>query len=109
MACTKTKTSKQSYEHIVIDTVPTQAVSDAIVVSEFCDTLLYVVKADATNEKLVQNGLSRFMNVGKRIDGIVLNQVDVRKANNAYAYSGYYDQYGYGANVDNTEGSVGKA
>lgn len=100
---------KQSYEHIVIDTVPTQAVSDAIVVSEFCDTLLYVVKADATNEKLVQNGLSRFMNVGKRIDGIVLNQVDVRKANNAYAYSGYYDQYGYGANVDNTEGSVGKA
>lgn len=95
---------KQSYEHIVIDTAPTQAVSDAIVVSEFCDTLLYVVKADATNEKLVQNGLSRFMNVGKRIDGIVLNQVDVRKANNAYAYSGYYDQYGYGANVDNTEG-----
>jgi capsular exopolysaccharide synthesis family protein len=99
---------KQSYEHIVIDTAPTQAVSDAIVVSEFCDTLLFVVKADSTNEKLVQNGLSRFMNVGKRIDGIVLNQVDVRKANNAYAYSGYYDQYGYGANVDNTEGSVGK-
>lgn len=95
---------KRSYEHIVIDTAPTQAVSDAIVVSEFCDTLLYVVKADATNEKLVQNDLSRFMNVGKRIDGIVLNQVDVRKANNAYAYSGYYDQYGYGANVDNTEG-----
>lgn len=100
---------KQSYEHIVIDTAPTQAVSDAIVVSEFCDTLLYVVKADATNEKLVQNGLSRFMNVGKRIDGIVLNQVDVRKANNAYAYSGYYDQYGYGANVDNAEESVSKA
>lgn len=96
---------KQSYEHIVIDTAPTQAVSDAIVVSEFCDTLLYVVKADATNEKLVQNGLSRFMNVGKRIDGVVLNQVDVRKANNAYAYSGYYDQYGYGANVNNTEGA----
>lgn len=88
---------KKTYDHIIIDTAPTQAVSDAIIVSEHCDTLLYVVKADATNEKLISNGLGRFMNVGKRIDGVVLNQVDLKKADNNYAYTGYYDQYGYGA------------
>lgn len=88
---------KENYNHIIIDTAPTQAVSDAIIVSDACDSLLYVVKADATNEKLVSSGLERFMRVGKRIDGVILNQVDVKKAGNSYAYTGYYDQYGYGA------------
>ncbi|MBJ2129445.1 polysaccharide biosynthesis tyrosine autokinase [Alteromonas sp. IB21] len=88
---------KAKYDHIIIDTAPTQAVSDAIIVSESCDTLLYVVKADATNEKLVSSGLERFMRIGKRIDGVILNQVDVKKAGSTYAYTGYYDQYGYGA------------
>ena len=90
---------KERYDHIIIDTAPTQAVSDAIIVSECSDTLLYVVKADSTNEKLITGGLGRFMNVGKRIDGVILNQVDIKKSANSYAYTGYYDQYGYGAPV----------
>ena len=95
---------RQDYDHIIIDTAPTQAVSDAIIVSGACDSLLYVVKADATNEKLVSNGLERFMRVGKRIDGVVLNQVDIKKAGNSYAYTGYYDQYGYGADTTSSNG-----
>ena len=91
------ETLKAEYDHIIIDTAPTQAVSDAIIVSESCDTLLYIVKADATNEKLVSSGLERFMRIGKRIDGVILNQVDIKKAGSTYAYTGYYDQYGYGA------------
>lgn len=90
------KLLKESYDHVVIDTAPTQAVSDAIIVSDSCDSLLYVVKADATSEKIIRSGLSRFMYVGKRIDGVVLNQVDIKKAGADYAYNGYYDSYGYG-------------
>lgn len=90
---------KNRYEHIIIDTAPTQAVSDAIIVSKHTDTLLFVVKADATNEKLVANGLERFMSIGRRIDGVILNQVNVKKAGSGYAYMGYYDQYGYGADT----------
>ena len=88
---------REQYEHIIIDTAPIQAVSDAIIVSESADMLFHVVKADATNEKIVSSGLERFMRVGKRIDGVILNQVDVKKAGNGYAYTGYYDKYGYGS------------
>lgn len=88
---------KEEYDHIVIDTAPTQAVSDSIVVSECSDILLYVVKADATNENVIAGGLERFMHVGKRIDGVILNQVDIKKTGSEHAYMGYYDQYGYGA------------
>jgi len=91
------KQLREQYEHIIIDTAPIQAVSDAIIVSESADMLFHVVKADATNEKIVSSGLERFMRVGKRIDGVILNQVDVKKAGNGYAYTGYYDKYGYGS------------
>ncbi|MDC8829565.1 GumC family protein [Alteromonas gilva] len=86
---------KTVYDYIIIDTAPTQAVSDSIVVSKVCDVVLYVVRADNTKEQLINSGLNRFMSTGKRVDGIVLNQVDLQKSSNAYAYTGYYDKYGY--------------
>ena len=90
---------KDKYEHIVIDTAPTQAVSDAIIVSKHTDTLLFVVKADTTTEKTVSNSLQRYMNIGRRVDGVILNQVNLKKAGSSEAYMGYYDQYGYGVDV----------
>ncbi|MBR9783489.1 MAG: polysaccharide biosynthesis tyrosine autokinase [Gammaproteobacteria bacterium] len=86
---------RATYDHIIIDTAPTQAVSDAMVVSNCCDTLLYVVKADSTSDKLINSGLTRFMQAGKRVDGVVLNQVDMKKASKSYDYVGFYDRYGY--------------
>jgi capsular exopolysaccharide synthesis family protein len=83
------------YDYIVVDSAPTQAVSDAIVVSKQCDSLVYVVKADSTSAKMINNGLSRFIEIGHRIDGVVLNQVDLKKARRTGEYSGFYDQYGY--------------
>lgn len=93
---------KARYEHIIVDSAPTQAVSDAIVVSKVCDSVVYVVKADSTSDKLIINGLSRFLQVGHRVDGVVLNQVDLRKAKKHGEYTGFYDQYGYHSyNQDN--------
>lgn len=86
---------REKYDHIIIDTAPTQAVSDAIVVSKLVDSLVYVVKSDSTNVKTINTGLSRFIQIGHRIDGIVLNQVDLKKAKKSGEYSGFYDQYGY--------------
>ncbi|GLR72871.1 GumC family protein [Agaribacter marinus] len=96
---------KRKYDYIVVDSAPTQAVSDAIVVSKHCDSLVYVVKADSTSAKVINSGLSRFVEIGHRIDGVVLNQVDLRKARKTGEYTGFYDQYGYNSYV----GSEGKS
>ncbi|GAB5379925.1 MAG: exopolysaccharide regulatory tyrosine autokinase VpsO [Aliiglaciecola sp.] len=89
------KSFEDKYDHIIVDSAPTQAVSDAVVVSSTCDSLVYVVKADSTSYKVINNGLSRFMEIGHRVDGIVLNQVDLRRAKKSGDYAGFYDQYGY--------------
>jgi capsular exopolysaccharide synthesis family protein len=96
---------RERYDYIVVDSAPTQAVSDAIVVSKHCDSLVYVVKADSTNAKMINNGLSRFIEIGHRIDGVVLNQVDLKKAKRTGEYSGFYDQYGYNSYHANDKNS----
>jgi len=86
---------KSEYKYVVVDTAPTQAVSDSMIVANSCDSVIYVVRADSTSDKLINSGLSRFLQVGHRLDGVVLNQVNLRKSDVAQRYAGFYDQYGY--------------
>lgn len=99
------KQLEKDYDHIIVDSAPTQAVSDAIIVSKVCDSLVYVVKADATSYKIINNGLSRFLQIGHRVDGVVLNQVDLKKAKKTGEYAGFYDQYGYQSYSSETQSS----
>ena len=86
----------EHYDRIVIDSAPTHAVSDALVLSTFADAVVYVVKADTTPAPLAAKGLSRLAGVGAPILGVVLNQVDVKKsARYDSYYAGYYQGYGY--------------
>lgn len=89
-------TLKTRYTKIIIDSAPMQAVSDALYLSTLTDGIVYVVKADATGDKLVKAGLSRLDDSNARILGVVLNQVDVEKeARYGGTYGGYYDNYDY--------------
>ncbi|MDE3270658.1 GumC family protein [Pseudoalteromonas sp. G4] len=84
------------FDKIVIDTAPTQAVSDSLVISQHADSVIYVVKADSTRMGMVKTGLGRLIEAKANIAGVVLNQVDLKKADSYGSYHGYYDYYGYG-------------
>ena len=87
---------KSKYERIIIDSPPTQAVSDAIVLSTFANSLIYVIKSDSTHIPLVEKGVGQLLQNNAPVSGIVLNQVDIKKAKKyGYSYGGYYDYYGY--------------
>lgn len=84
---------KNKYERIIIDSAPCQAVSDALVLSKIADNTLFVIKSDATKKDLVKNAVSRLTEAGAKIDGVILNLVDVNSKTSQYY--GYYDYYGY--------------
>lgn len=86
----------QTFEQIIIDTPPTQAVSDALVIGSIADAVIYVVKSDNTPINVVKNGLQRLTYANANIVGVTLNQVDTEKQGAYYYYGGYYDSYGYG-------------
>lgn len=87
----------QTYDRIVIDSPPIQAVSDALVLSTFANAVIYVIKADDTAIPLAKKGVGRLLQNNAPMAGVVLNQVNISKAQkHGYSYGGYYDYYGYG-------------
>jgi polysaccharide biosynthesis transport protein len=81
---------KDAFDVIVIDSAPLQLVSDAQVLSQFATSVIYVVKADSTPYQVAQNGLKKLRRVAAPVLGVVLNQLDLEKAEKYYGeYSGY--------------------
>lgn len=86
---------KARYDRIVIDSPPTQAVSDATVLATHAQTLLYVVRAASTPIPLVQKGIGQLLQNNAPVNGVILNQLDVEKAQKyGYGYGSYYTYYG---------------
>jgi capsular exopolysaccharide synthesis family protein len=83
-----------NFDAIVIDSPPVQLVSDALVLSNIATDVVYVVKADDTPYPLARMGIRRLRRVNAPILGVVLNQLDVLKADRYYGeYSGYGRRY----------------
>lgn len=98
----------EHYDHIIIDTPPTQAVSDALVMGSLADAVVYVVKSDSTSINAIRNGLSRLHYANANVIGVVLNQLDVKKQSyygGKDYYAGYYDSYGYSSGKDAAQGA----
>jgi polysaccharide biosynthesis transport protein len=90
---------KERYDLVIIDTPPIGPVIDAVVVSRVCDTIVLVVKWDATAREIVKASLTRFSGQ-RKIAGVAFNQVNDRQAQrygkDAYAHypsNLYYKNY----------------
>jgi succinoglycan biosynthesis transport protein ExoP len=85
---------KEEFEVIVIDSPPVQLVSDAVMLSQLATSVVFVVRADKTPYPIARHALSRLHRVDAPVLGVVLNQIDLEKADNYYGeYSGYGNQY----------------
>lgn len=86
------------YDRIVIDSAPTQAVSDALVLAKLSDAVVYIIKSHDTSIELVKRGVERLRQAGAPLAGALITQVDIEKITaygGDYYYQGYYDYYGY--------------
>ena len=87
---------RERFDRIVIDSAPVQAVSDALVLAANADSVIYVVKADATSATAVQKGIASVVGSNEPLTGVVLNMFDPKKAHGYYGkkyyqYSNYYE------------------
>lgn len=88
-------TLSQQYDRVVIDCPPLLPVSDARVMATLVDSVVYVVKSDATSVNKVKIGLGYLAQTRAPVSGIVLNQLDLQKAEkySDYGYGAYYESY----------------
>ncbi|MFH1603104.1 MAG: polysaccharide biosynthesis tyrosine autokinase, partial [Pseudomonadota bacterium] len=100
---------KKAFEVIIIDSPPLQLVSDALVLSQYATSVIYVVKADSTPYPLARHAIVQMERANEPLlsIGAVLNQLDIDKANRYYGeyrgYGGrYYRKYGYSSPKEGT-------
>jgi len=84
---------RKKYAHILIDSPPSIAVTDAVVLSKFVDGVVLVIRADSTVREVAKNCVAQFGAVGANIIGVVLNGVDIGR-DSYYYYQYYYYYYG---------------
>ena len=83
---------RDTYDRVIIDSPPILPVSDSAVLSTHADSLVYVIKSDATSIRQIKSGLGQLQRFNAPITGVVVNQLNVRKAERLSDY-GYYGGY----------------
>ncbi|OTG88672.1 polysaccharide biosynthesis tyrosine autokinase [Acinetobacter sp. ANC 3813] len=85
------------FDHIIIDTPPVLAVTDGIIISQFTGVNLVIARYAKTQMKELELTLNRFEQVGVKVNGVILN--DIQSTASGYGY-GYNYSYGYTAAKD---------
>ena len=92
------------FDIIIIDSPPVQLVSDATILAGVANALVFVVRADATPYQVAKGALEQLKRGKAQLLGVVLNRLDVDKAERYYGYGRYfsyggkykyYKKYGY--------------
>ena len=86
--------AKDAYDYIIIDTAPTILVTDTMLISEYADATIYIVRADFTDKNLLK--FSKDLSESGKLKNMayVINGVGASKS---YGYSYNYGyNYGYG-------------
>jgi polysaccharide biosynthesis transport protein len=84
---------RKKYTRIIIDSPPSTAVTDAVVLSKSVDGVILVIRAGETIRQMAKNGVAQFEAVGAPILGAILNAVDLGR-DSYYYYQYYYYYYG---------------
>ncbi len=93
---------RKRYDHVIIDTPPIGAVTDAAVLGTIVDGVILVVHAGKTRSGIVQRGLEQLRYISAPVEGVILNNLHVRGRYypGYYTYYYYYSYYGAGKTRD---------
>lgn len=83
------------YDHIIIDTPPVLAVTDGIIISQYAGVNLVIARYAKSQMKELELTINRFDQVGVKVNGFILN--DIQRGTGGYGYGyGYRYNYAYG-------------
>ena len=84
---------KLEYDYVIMDSPPVQPVSDTLILTQASDYNLFVVRSDETRTASFMSSIKKIQNVGAKINGIVINDLDTSKDSYYSYYYSYTPQY----------------
>lgn len=87
---------RKTFDHIVIDSPPIASFTDGVLLSSLSDGVIMVIHANKCSRKVVQRSQQTLLEVGAKILGVVLNNVNSHSPDYyyyKYQYESYYKSY----------------
>ena len=82
------------YAHVVVDSPPVSSFTDGVLISTMVDGVLLVVHGGKSSRHIVRRSKQLLSDVGAKIFGVVLNNVNLQ-SHDYYYYQSYYGQKYY--------------
>ncbi|MFQ5964086.1 MAG: GumC family protein [Candidatus Scalinduaceae bacterium] len=90
------KTVRERYDTVIFDAPPSLVVTDAVVLSNILDGVIFLVKSGVHERKVVERAISQIRNTKIEILGVVMNYINVSRGSYFYHYYASYNRHGYG-------------
>jgi len=88
------KVLQNHFTHVVVDSPPIASFTDGVLIASMVDGVILVVNAGKSSRQIVRRSRQILTDIGARIFGVVLNNVNLRNQDNYY-YQSYYHREGY--------------
>jgi capsular exopolysaccharide synthesis family protein len=89
------KALQSHYTHVVIDSPPITSFTDGVLLASMVDGVILVVHAGKSSRQVVRRARQLLYDVGAKVFGVVLNNVNLRSQDSYYYYQSYYNQSEY--------------
>ena len=89
--------AREQYDLIIIDSPPILSVTDPAILATFADGVVVTIRASSTPRPAIKKGIQQLSEVGGKVLGCVLNDVNFEKESYYYSNYRYYYHYYYHA------------
>lgn len=89
------KTLQKHFTHVVVDSPPITSFTDGVLIASMVDGVILVVHSGKSSRQVVRRAKQLLQDVGAKIFGVVLNNVNLRSQDNYYYYQSYYHRDSY--------------
>jgi len=89
------KTLQKHFTHVVVDSPPITSFTDGVLIASMVDGVILVVHAGKSSRQVVRRARQLLQDVGARVFGVVLNNVNLNSQDNYYYYQSYYHRDNY--------------
>ena len=96
---------QSEFTHVVVDSPPVSAFTDGVLIASMVDGVLLVVNGGKSPRRVVLRSRQLLQDVGAKIFGVVLNNVDKHSHDDGY-YQRYYARKVYKTDVDHDDDDV---
>lgn len=91
------KLLEKKFTHVVVDSPPIASFTDGVLIASLVDGVILVVHSGKSSRQVVRRSKQLLHEIGAKVFGVVLNNVNLNTKENYYYYQSYYHRSDYTA------------